>query len=142
MSHNIESKTMMKNVEALVLALVRKGFTREQIEMHLDSCTEIQDYYKNKQQVNIAVRSKFTGIPSDIGWKVNEDTTISSFIDSFKYHGNSKCYDTGWTNELQEFYNIEATKLECKKNGWDCKEVLDKNNNTVVVATQKTNSGW
>jgi hypothetical protein len=127
----------MKDLGSLVDALVSMGFNKKNIEIHELTPTTIRDYHKAVKNANVAIRQQYTGIPSDIGWEKEKDGTFTAHVDDFKYYGSEVRYDAAWSTKLQCKYNVEAAKKTFKANGWDFKESIDKDNNPVILATEK-----
>ena len=104
MSHFVELETSMTDEEALVKALLRMGFSENQIERHAQA-TSLRDYFGkvSPQQANVVIRKNFSGI-SDLGWEKTKEGTFKSHLDLYKGK-----YDKPWQDKLQVNYNVEKT---------------------------------
>jgi|GEM_PF-2128517 len=136
MSHFVPLKTTIKDLNILVESLVCLGFKREAIEIHEKNPTSIHDYHKQSAKAHVAIRSNYTGIPSDIGWEKMSDGTFTAHLDDFDYHRGTR-YDAVWSSKLQLRYNMETSKKSFKENGWTFTETVDENKNPVLVAKEK-----
>jgi hypothetical protein len=131
MSHFTQAKTKISNREALVRALTRKGFRRDQIELH-DTDIEITDYYGQRRKASIILRRNVLGIPSDMGFHKEEDGNYSLIFDDFKYGG--KNYGKDWQQSLFQLANVETVKIEYASRGITYEESKDQNGNIILIA--------
>jgi len=136
MSHFVNVKTQMKNLEALVSALARNGFSTSKVEVH-DTPQNLYGYQGDvrAQKAHVIIRRRYIGSSSnDIGFE-NIDGTYVAHISEFdsgtgtyaSNHSSARC-NQEWQNKLGTYYGIEAAKLECKKNHMRCLEEVDKEN--------------
>lgn len=146
MSHLMPFKTTCSDQEALIRALIRMGFTREQIEIH-EKAVRINGYHSEDNKVgHIIIRKQHTTIPSDIGWELTKDGVYVGHIDSYHYHqgfSGMPCrthYNTEWQQHLYTYYNIECTKMAHEKEGNPCEEIVEPNGEISVVAYPDRNT--
>jgi len=114
-SHFVSIKTKVRDRLALVRALVRMGFSKDQIEV-CDAAREMSDYYGGKKMANVIIRSRHSGIPSDIGFEKSKDGVYVAHVDEYKYSGGTH-YNAAWQKKLYTYYGVEKAKMELDKQG-------------------------
>ena len=131
MSHFMQSKTKISDPEAIVRALMKMGFTRNQIEVHTNN-VGIQDYYKGTNQASIVIRRQNTGIPSDIGFRKEADGTYTGIYDEFNY-GGLGVFNKDWQKKFVQHANNETCKIALEKQQISFEEITDKNGDIVLT---------
>ena len=125
MSHLLDFETQVTSQEALIRALCRMGFTREQVEIH-DKATRINGYHTDENKVgNIIIRQSNTKIPSDIGWELGKTGSYVEHVDDYQYWNTDKHYNTEWKSKLYTYYNVELSRMELDAKGIQYKESKD-----------------
>lgn len=133
MSHYLDIKTAITNKDALIKALIRKGFKAEQIEYHKDK-DNLYGYQgdKRNQKANVIIRRKDVGQASnDIGFNQKEDGTFEAIISQY----DSTRYNQKWLNEVGTFHNVENAKEAFAKNGWDYTESINEEGKIQLLGT-------
>jgi hypothetical protein len=123
MSHLNSFKTDITDRDALVRALCRMGFTRNQIEVH-DKAQPILGFHgtQDRKVGHIIIRKGNTNISSDIGWEKQGETFVGH-VDS--YWG---IYTDDWHVQLMDGYNTEVKKAELEAKGFVVVEDRDEQN--------------
>ena len=135
MSHLNEFETEMDDQEALLRALCRVGFTRDQIEVHDRACSMVGYHGTEDNKVgHIIIRKNNSRIPSDIGWEKKDETYVAH-VDNFDYTNpawigrgggpGAPIYNDRWHINLLNFYNLEKAKLGYEAKGLTCIETKD-----------------
>ena len=133
MSHYLDIKTCITNEDALIKALIRKGFKPEQIEVHKEA-TNLYGYQgdKRQQKANIIIRRKDVGSASnDLGFVKKEDGTYEAIVSKY----DSRKYNEQWLNDVGTFHNVENAKEAFSRNGWDYTETVDNEGRIQLVGT-------
>ena len=130
MSHLNDFITQATDQDALIRALCRMNFIKEQIKIFNQPQT-INGYHSTDNKVgHIIIRSEHTKIPSDIGWEKKQGVFVGH-VDAFQYAGNSTwpqaktVYDEIWHSKLYTYYNIEKSKMALEARGLSYTEVID-----------------
>ena len=118
MSHKLEMKTTMTDIDGIVAALTRMGIDRNAIEVHRNKTATCQGY-NTTSQANVIVRKDylqknfhqlglgvgtFSTAYGDIGF-VENDGQYKAIVDD-------KVVSTAWMQKASTYYNIEKTKIE------------------------------
>jgi hypothetical protein len=121
MSHYAEVKVEFRDGPALVAALLRLGWTKEQIEVH----QEAQHLYgykgdKRAQKAHIIIRRQHVQVAAnDIGFERQADGRYLAYISDFdRGDDNRGMYGTAWQGKLKQAYGVEKAKAEAKKKGY------------------------
>jgi hypothetical protein len=150
MSHLDEFQTEMTDQEALIKALCRMGFTRDQIEVHERAQTIIGYHGTEDRKVgHIIIRQAYSRIPSDIGWEKKNGNFVGH-VDAFDYRGpgwrdrckggiNNVIYDKTWNVQLLNNYNFEKSKMALEARGIKCTECKDSRGRLQLRAIMKIN---
>lgn len=123
MSHYRAIKTKLTNRSALVKALCRMGFTKEQIEVH-DKAINLYGYQgdKRNQKANVIIRRKYVGNASnDLGFEQKEDGSYEAIISDY----DKIKYNQKWLDKVSTFHNVENAKTAFATNGWEYTESVD-----------------
>ena len=130
MSHLNEYETEMDDQESLISALIRQGFTREQIEVHQRAQTLVGYHGVSDGKVaHVIIRQKNAKIPSDIGWEFKNKIFLGH-VDSYDYTqrswGSKIRLDDNWSQGLQQCYNQEVIKQGLTDKGYEFRESVSK----------------
>lgn len=85
MSHFVECQTEFRDPEALVAALIERGFTEDQIEVHAES-VPLYGYQGDvrPQKAHIVIRRQHIGAgANDVGWERQPDGAYRAWISEF-----------------------------------------------------------
>ena len=125
MSHFVDFKTQMSDLEALIRALVKQGFKRDQIEIHGTAAKLTNNYDSKAKKANVIIRAKNNGISADIGWEFDKaEGVYVSHIDEYEWGGKPH-YGKDWQEHLTQFYNLEKSKMLCDENGLEYEESVE-----------------
>ena len=147
MSHLDEFQTEMTDQEALIKALCRMSFTRDQIEIHERAQAIIGYHGTDDHKVgHIVIRKQHSRIPSDIGWEKKNGNFVGH-VDAFDYTGSvwrDRCkggviYNQAWNIQLLNNYNLEKSKMALQARGTPCKECKDARGRLQLRAIIKIN---
>lgn len=130
MSHYVDIITEIMNQDMLVKALIRMGFTREQIEIS-DISQTLCDWMGNKtnKHAHIIISKEHIGkYSNDFGFEKMSDGRYKAHIDE----GNE--YGEEWQNKLYTYYNVEVAKSEYETRGIHCTEETDEKQRIVLKA--------
>jgi len=142
MSHLADLTTTIKDTDALIASLIQMGFKREQIEIHNTAVT-MTGYHgiSDNKKAHIIIRKQHTGIPSDIGFEMDNEGFYHAHIDNYNYapnFGGTHCrgghYDTNWTNKVQTYYNIGVSEKALKSQGLKYTKSFDNAGRVVLKA--------
>ena len=123
MSHFVDIVTMIKDVNALVRALGRVGFSKDKVELH-EQADYLYGYQgdKRSQKANVILRRKYVGHASnDIGFERQKDGSYLAHISEYD-HGK---YGKEWQDKLNTYYGVEKAKVEFEKKGMKYFEEVD-----------------
>ena len=133
MSHYLEIKTRITNQSALVSALCRMGFTKNQIEVH-EKATNLYGYHGDKraQVANVILRRKNVGASSnDIGFVKTKDGTYEAIISEF----DKRKYNDQWLNKVGTYHGVENAKQAFTAHNWDYTESVDDKGRIQLIGT-------
>jgi hypothetical protein len=125
MSHLANIKTVMKDLDALVMALERMGY-KGKIERH--ATVQDLDGYQRRQEgvsrkAHVIIRQKNLDFQSynDIGFEQKSDGTVVSYMDKDGKHDE-------WMTKLSTNYNIAKSMKTFKAKGLKWTETVDEKN--------------
>jgi hypothetical protein len=120
MSHYNKIKTELRNKNSLIKALIKMGFTKEQIKV-CDEAEHLEGYHGDKRPevANIIIPRKYVGNASnDLGWVLTENGTYEAIISDYDKHK----YNEQWCHKMETHYGIEQAKEAFSQNGWSYTE--------------------
>jgi len=123
MSHYVDIITEIKDMDALVRALMRMDLKRNQIEVH-DVAQNLIGYQgdKRKQKAHVIIRKRYVGsAANDIGFEKMPDGRFKSHISEY----DSGKYNTTWQKKLYTYYGVEVAKAEAETLGYQVLEDTD-----------------
>lgn len=121
MSHFVDVETEIKDIDALVKALIKMGFTKEQIEVST-ILNRLNNWQGKPTSVyaNVIIRKEHIGQhQNDLGFELQSNGRYIAHIDE----GND--YGTEWQKKLYTHYNVEVAKAEYDSMGIQYTETVD-----------------
>jgi len=128
MSHYLDIKTQITDLECLVEALCRietrtGQWNKNKIEVH-ETPQNLYGYQGDvrSQKANVIIRKLHVGGASnDIGFLKSPDGTYTSIISEF----DRRFYNLLWSEKLSTYYGVEKAKKEFKVKGIKYTETVD-----------------
>jgi hypothetical protein len=100
MSHFLQAKSKITDQEALVRALVEKGFKESQIKVSATPIPMVGYFGRTgDQKANIILPKSVTGHHSDIGFLKDTDGTFTAIVDEY---GSGNRYGKTWRTDLYQ----------------------------------------
>ena len=137
MSAFAKVKTQYKSRDALVAALCRMGWPREQIEVH-DKAQHLYGHMSDRrsQKAEVIIRRQHVAAASnDVGFEQQSDGTWSAHISDYdrsKEYGLNGRFGGKFQEKLKHSYDIEVTKELLDAEGWEYEEEVDEETGDVV----------
>jgi hypothetical protein len=135
MSHFVQGKTTITNQEAIIRALIAKGISRNQIEVHQNAIALRGGI--GHQLANIIVPGRVTG-HADLGFRKEADGSYTGVFDEYQYYNAKFIPDKAWQKDLFMHANAETVKLAFEDQKIDYSEKMDKDGNIVLSAEIET----
>lgn len=113
MSKYHSNKTLYKDRECLVEALIAQGYQREVIEIH-DEAQALIGYQGDvrQQRANVIVRRKHVGgAANDIGWQLLADGTYAQHISDYDSIKHNAEWQKGMKRAYTEGVGIKTARL-------------------------------
>ena len=143
MSEYIVAKTVFKkeHVDCLVQALedVQPQW-KGHVEQH-ETAANLYGYHgdKRKDTAHLIVRRQFIGGSSnDIGYRVQDDGTVTAVISAF----DRGRYDEAWANKLAQHYAFRVAEKQAAKIGATITKSVNPDGTWRVVLQKKEQKAW
>ena len=131
MSHYTECKTAFKSKEALIKALIERGWTKDKIEVH-DQAVKLVGYRGDERatKANIVIRRVHVGAASnDIGFRREENGTYTAVVSDYDRHK----YGGAWMKQLKQSYTKNVSIMKLKGMGCMVTEHKNKEGQAVII---------
>ncbi len=130
MSHYVDIVTIINDKDSLVKALIRMGFTEEQIEI-FDIANKLNDWQGNPTEKlgHIIIRKEHIGnYHNDFGFEQTVEGNYIAHIDEANGYGEE------WQKKLFTYYNVERAKSEYDSMCLSYEETVDEEDRIVLRA--------
>ena len=114
MSHFLQAKSKITDPEALVRALIEKGYKRNQIQVH-EKAVAMVGYFgrTGDQKANIILPKTVTGHHSDVGFVKESDGTYTCIVDEYGMGRNK--FGAEWRTGLYQEATAQSAIMELEK---------------------------
>ena len=126
MSHFVECQTEFRDPQALVAALIERGFRAEQIEIHAEA-VPLFGYQGDvrPQTAHIVIRRQHVGTgANDAGWQKQPDGTYRAWISEFdagvgryKHRGETARLNHKTQNRIRQEYAYQIIERQQRARG-------------------------